>query len=91
MSALQSSSRAQVRALTYCNDGDLLNLPAPSTIAPSFEQISTVDLTHHFLIAMPSMVDPNFAKSLTYICEHNDQVRFHVFDRFVTPIEAPKC
>jgi len=51
----------------------LLNLPAPSTIAPSFEQISAVDLTHHFLIAMPSMVDPNFAKSLTYICEHNDQ------------------
>ena len=32
-----------------------------------------VDLTHHFLIAMPSMVDTNFAKSLTYICEHNDQ------------------
>ncbi len=22
---------------------------------------------------MPSMVDPNFAKSLTYICEHNEQ------------------
>jgi putative transcriptional regulator len=32
-----------------------------------------VNLTHHFLIAMPSMADPNFAKSLTYICEHNDQ------------------
>ncbi|MFH1603121.1 MAG: YqgE/AlgH family protein [Pseudomonadota bacterium] len=32
-----------------------------------------IDLTHHFLIAMPSMVDPYFAKSLTYICEHNDQ------------------
>ena len=32
-----------------------------------------MDLTHHFLIAMPSMVDTNFAKSLTYICEHNDQ------------------
>jgi putative transcriptional regulator len=32
-----------------------------------------VNLTHNFLIAMPSMVDPNFAKSLTYICEHNDQ------------------
>ena len=31
-----------------------------------------MDLSHHFLIAMPSMVDPNFAKSLTYICEHND-------------------
>ena len=22
---------------------------------------------------MPSMVDPNFARSLTYVCEHNDQ------------------
>ena len=32
-----------------------------------------MDLTHHFLIAMPSMADTNFAKSLTYICEHNEQ------------------
>jgi putative transcriptional regulator len=32
-----------------------------------------VNLAHHFLIAMPNMVDPNFAKTLTYICEHNDQ------------------
>ncbi|MGP1676572.1 MAG: YqgE/AlgH family protein [Burkholderiales bacterium] len=31
-----------------------------------------IDLTHHFLIAMPNMVDPSFAKSLTYICEHNE-------------------
>ena len=32
-----------------------------------------VNLTHHFLIAMPSMVDPNFARTLTYVCEHNEQ------------------
>jgi len=32
-----------------------------------------INLTHHFLIAMPAMVDPNFARTLTYICEHNDQ------------------
>ena len=32
-----------------------------------------IDLTHHFLIAMPNLVDPYFAKSLTFICEHNDQ------------------
>jgi len=32
-----------------------------------------VDLTQHFLIAMPNMVDPHFAKTLTFICEHNDQ------------------
>lgn len=31
------------------------------------------NLTHHFLIAMPSMADPHFARSLTYIAEHNDQ------------------
>ena len=35
--------------------------------------MSSIDLTHHFLIAMPNMADPYFAKTLTYICEHNDQ------------------
>jgi putative transcriptional regulator len=33
--------------------------------------MAQVNLTHHFLIAMPNMVDPYFARSLTYICEHN--------------------
>lgn len=33
----------------------------------------TANLTHHFLIAMPNMVDSNFARTLTYIAEHNDQ------------------
>lgn len=31
-----------------------------------------VNLKHHFLIAMPTMADPNFAQSITYICEHNE-------------------
>lgn len=35
--------------------------------------MASVDLTDHFLIAMPNMVDPNFARTLTYICEHNAQ------------------
>ncbi|CAG0942463.1 hypothetical protein GPROT2_01730 [Gammaproteobacteria bacterium] len=30
-------------------------------------------LTGHLLIAMPAMADPNFVRSVTYICEHNDQ------------------
>src|SRR5215212_10438529 len=34
---------------------------------------SSVDLTHHFLIAMPNMADPHFSKTLTYICEDNSQ------------------
>lgn len=32
--------------------------------------MDTVSLTHHFLIAMPAMADPNFSRTLTYICEH---------------------
>ena len=32
---------------------------------------ATVNLTQHFLIAMPNMADPNFAHTLTYVCEHN--------------------
>jgi len=35
--------------------------------------MSSINLTHHFLIAMPNMADPYFSKTLTYICEHNDQ------------------
>jgi putative transcriptional regulator len=35
--------------------------------------MQSVNLTSHFLIAMPNMVDPNFAKSVTFICEHNEQ------------------
>lgn len=33
---------------------------------------ATSYLTNHFLIAMPSLQDPNFARTVTYICEHND-------------------
>ena len=35
--------------------------------------MSSINLTHHFLIAMPNMADPYFSKTLTYVCEHNDQ------------------
>jgi len=35
--------------------------------------MQTMNLTHHFLIAMPAMADPHFARSLTFICEHNDR------------------
>jgi putative transcriptional regulator len=35
--------------------------------------MQNANLTGHFLIAMPAMTDPYFAKTLTYICEHNEQ------------------
>jgi putative transcriptional regulator len=35
--------------------------------------MQTVNLTSHFLIAMPAMQDPNFSRTLTFVCEHNEQ------------------
>ena len=35
--------------------------------------MKNVNLTHHFLIAMPAMADSIFSKTLTYVCEHNEQ------------------
>ena len=32
---------------------------------------SPIDLSNQFLIAMPGMVDPNFAGAVIYVCEHN--------------------
>jgi len=31
------------------------------------------DFQNHFLIAMPSLDDPMFKRSVTYICEHNEE------------------
>jgi putative transcriptional regulator len=33
--------------------------------------LENVNLTGHFLIAMPGMTDPFFSKSVTFICSHN--------------------
>ncbi len=32
-----------------------------------------INLTDHFLIAMPGLEDTFFARTLTYVCEHNEQ------------------
>jgi putative transcriptional regulator len=32
-----------------------------------------MNLTHQFLIAMPTLVDPNFERTVVYICEHSDK------------------
>lgn len=33
--------------------------------------IESSSLANHFLIAMPTMSDPNFSRTLTFLCEHN--------------------
>jgi putative transcriptional regulator len=35
--------------------------------------MDNANFTHHFLIAMPNMADPNFNGTLTYICDHGEQ------------------
>lgn len=34
---------------------------------------ASINLTHHFLIAMPSLEDEAFAKSVVYVCEHSER------------------
>lgn len=38
-----------------------------------FSAESTGSLTNHLLIAMPSLLDPNFAQTVALICEHTDR------------------
>lgn len=33
----------------------------------------TMNLQHHFLIAMPGLQDPMFKRAVVYICEYNDE------------------
>ncbi len=35
--------------------------------------MDNTNLTDQFLIAMPSLKDPNFEKTVTYICAHNEE------------------
>jgi len=50
----------------------------PNTGADVTHRLSLVkhvrmNLQHHFLIAMPSLQDPFFKRSVVYICEHNEE------------------
>lgn len=36
-------------------------------------KFNNMNLQNHFLIAMPTLLDPFFQKSVVYICEHNEK------------------
>jgi len=40
---------------------------------PSSKQQLATQLTNQFLIAMPSLADPNFSQTVTYLCDHNEE------------------
>jgi putative transcriptional regulator len=66
------------------------------------EDFAPINLTNHFLIAMPSMQDEVFGRSVVYMCEHSERgalglvinkpsdirVR-HLFDKVELPLERP--
>ncbi|MBN9410889.1 MAG: YqgE/AlgH family protein [Burkholderiales bacterium] len=37
------------------------------------DSASSINLTHHFLIAMPGLQDESFARSVVYLCEHSER------------------
>ena len=47
---------------------DTSDFPRPSNIVSESE----FNLADHFLIAMPSMLDPVFGGTVVYLCEHNE-------------------
>lgn len=64
--------------------------------------MSDLNLSDQFLIAMPAMADPSFAKALIYICEHNEQGALGIiinrpisltlgelFEQIKVPLEQP--
>ena len=40
--------------------------------------MEATNLTNHFIIAMPNLVDDNFNHTVTYICEHNENGCFGI-------------
>ena len=64
--------------------------------------MQSMNLTDHFLIAMPAMDDPYFSRTLIYIAEHNDQGALGLivnrpidmdlatlFEKIEVPLESP--
>jgi putative transcriptional regulator len=45
--------------------------PTPKSDPKADADSPSLNLTNHFLIAMPSMLDPVFGGTVVYLCEHN--------------------
>ena len=48
--------------------------------------MSDMNLTDHFLIAMPDMDDPFFENSVIYVCEHNEEGALGIIINKPSPI-----
>lgn len=43
-------------------------------------------LTNHFLIAMPSLLDPNFSRGVTFLCQHSKEGAMGIMINRVSPL-----
>ena len=50
-----------------------MGCPYNGCMSAETETSETLNLTHHFLIAMPGMQDEMFNRSVIYVCEHSDK------------------
>ncbi len=66
------------------------------------KEIAAINLTNHFLIAMPGMEDEMFGRSVVYMCEHNEKGALglvvnkpsdihisNLFDKVELPLDRP--
>lgn len=51
----------------------LFGCPYNARMSAATETTDSLNLTHHFLIAMPGMEDDLFGRSVVYVCEHSDK------------------
>lgn len=65
MPSSKSSSEKRSSSATHAGT-------AGSTSAAADPASSELQLANHFLIAMPSMLDPVFGGTVVYLCEHNE-------------------
>ncbi len=65
-------------------------MPKRADDKPDSQAPSSLDLSAHFLIAMPGMEDETFAKSVVYLCEHTDRGALGIMINKPTDLTLPK-
>ena len=63
----ESGKTSRGRRKTSSRKGDAQQIGKQKAAGPS-----AASLAGHFLIAMPGMGDPNFARGITFICQHDE-------------------
>ncbi|MEY2804423.1 MAG: hypothetical protein RL657_1759, partial [Pseudomonadota bacterium] len=68
--------------------------PATRVVAVKSEPMpadsASIDLTHHFLVAMPGLGDTLFGRSVIYVCEHNARGAMGLIINKVADLSLPQ-